>query len=50
MHALRTVYKEEGKAKFLGGLHPRFMFNLLNGVMFLFVYDRFNHYINTIYQ
>tara|TARA_B110000285_G_C14851285_1_gene480056 strand:+ start:178 stop:732 length:555 start_codon:yes stop_codon:yes gene_type:complete len=50
IHALKTVYKEEGRGKFLGGLHPRFMFNLFNGVMFLFVYDRFTHYIDTIYQ
>ena len=42
IHCLTTVYKEEGLRKlFLGGLHPRYMFNLLNGVMFLFIYDRF---------
>ena len=42
VHCLRTVAKEEGVKKlFIGGLHPRFMFNMLNGVMFLFVYDRF---------
>ena len=41
LQCLRTVYKEEGWRKlFLGGLHPRFMFNMLNGVMFLFIYDR----------
>jgi len=40
--ALKTVKTEEGINKlFLGGLHPRFMFNLLNGAMFLFIYDRF---------
>ena len=50
INALKTVYTEEGKGKFLGGAHPRFMFNLFNGVMFLFVYDRFTHYIDTIYQ
>ena len=49
IHALKTVYKEEGRAKFLSGLHPRFMFNLMNGFLFLFVYDRFTQYINTVY-
>lgn len=48
--ALRKVYKEEGREKFLSGLHPRFMFNLVNGLMFLFVYDRFTHFVNTIYD
>lgn len=38
---LRQVYKQEGKIKFFSGLHPRFMFNIMNGVMFLYVYDRF---------
>ncbi len=39
---LRQVYTEEGAKKlFLGGIHPRFMFNMLNGAMFLFIYDRF---------
>ena len=42
MQCIRTVYKEEGLRKlFLGGIHPRFMFNTFNGVMFLFIYDRF---------
>ena len=41
-NCLTTVYKEEGLKKlFLGGLHPRFMFNTLNGVMFLYIYDQF---------
>ena len=48
IQALRTVSKEEGNHKFLSGLHPRFMFNLMNGFMFLFIYDRFTHYINEI--
>ena len=47
-NALQTVAKEEGRHKFLSGLHPRFMFNLMNGFMFLFIYDRFTHYINEI--
>ena len=47
---MKTVYKEEGYQKFLSGLHPRFMFNLLNGMMYLFIYDRFTHYVNTIYD
>ena len=50
LDALRTVYREEGREKFLSGLHPRFMFNLVNGLMFLFVYDRFTHYVNSIYE
>lgn len=50
IHALRTVYKEEGHMKFLSGVHPRFMFNLINGFLFLFVYDRFIHYVNTVYE
>ena len=49
-HALKTVYKEEGRGKFLSGLHPRFMFNLVNGFMYLFIYDRFAAYVNTIYE
>lgn len=48
--ALVKVYKEEGREKFLSGLHPRFMFNLVNGLMFLFVYDRFTHFVNSIYE
>jgi hypothetical protein len=45
--AMRTVYKEEGYFKlFFGGIHPRFMFNLYNGCMFLFIYDRFTHYMS----
>jgi len=50
IHALRTVYREEGRAKFLSGLHPRFMFNLVNGLMFLFIYDRFTHYVDSIHD
>lgn len=41
-NCLTTVYKEEGLKKLmLGGIHPRFMFNTFNGLMFLFIYDRF---------
>ncbi len=40
-NALKEVYKEEGAWKFTSGVHPRFMFNLYNGLLFLFVYDRF---------
>ena len=47
--ALRKVYKEEGREKFMSGLHPRFMFNLVNGLFFLFVYDRFTEFVNQIY-
>ena len=50
LNALRTVYKEEGRNKFLSGLHPRFIFNLLNGFMFLFIYDRFSYYLLSIYE
>ena len=40
INCMRTVYAEEGWRKlWLGGLHPRFMFNLFNGFLFLFVYD-----------
>ena len=45
---LRTVFREEGWRKLmLGGIHPRFMFNAFNGLMFLFIYDRFVHEINS---
>ena len=44
--ALRKVHREEGREKFLSGLHPRFMFNLFNGLLFLFVYDRFSEFVN----
>ena len=41
-NCLTTVHKEEGWRKlWLGGLHPRFMFNWFNGIMFLFIYDRY---------
>ena len=50
IQALKTVYQEEGSGKFLSGLHPRFMFNLFNGVMFLFIYDRFTQYIDHVNQ
>ena len=44
LNCLTTVYREEGLKKlFLGGIHPRFMFNAFNGMMFLFIYDRFIH-------
>ena len=48
INALKTVYKEEGAWKFLSGAHPRFMFNMVNGLMFLFIYDRFTFYINAV--
>jgi hypothetical protein len=39
---MTTVLEEEGWRKLvLGGIHPRFMFNMINGAMFLFIYDRF---------
>lgn len=50
IRTLLLVYKEEGASKFLSGLHPRFMFNMLNGFVFLFVYDRFSHYLSSIYE
>ena len=37
---LRKVYREEGARKFLGGIHPRFMFNAINGTMFLYIYEQ----------
>jgi len=44
--ALKTVYYEEGARKlWTGGLHPRFMFNLMNGLVFLYFYDRFTIYV-----
>mmetsp|Transcript_17549 Transcript_17549/g.22248 ORF Transcript_17549/g.22248 Transcript_17549/m.22248 type:complete len:101 (-) Transcript_17549:25-327(-) len=47
-NCLSTVYREEGLKKlFLGGVHPRFMFNTFNGIMFLFIYDRFITSLNT---
>ena len=40
INCMRSVYKEEGWRKLaLGGIHPRFMFNMFNGFLFLFVYD-----------
>jgi len=47
---MKTVYKEEGGYKFLSGIHPRFMFNLFNGALFLFVYDRFIENIKQVYE
>ena len=48
---LKTVYREEGSNKLLiGGVHPRFMFNFFNGVMFLFMLDRFNSYVDSLYD
>ena len=42
LDCMRTVYKEEGLRKlFLGGLHPRFMFNFANGIIFLYIYETF---------
>jgi hypothetical protein len=35
------VYREEGAAKFMSGIHPRFMFNTVNGVLFLLIYEQF---------
>lgn len=47
-NCMSTVYREEGLKKlFLGGVHPRFMFNTFNGVMFLFIYDRFMASLNS---
>ena len=38
---IKIVAKEEGLQKLLvGGLMPRFFFNLFNGVLFLYFYDR----------
>lgn len=46
-NCLSTVYREEGLKKlFLGGIHPRFMFNTFNGLMFLFIYDQFIYSLN----
>lgn len=46
----RTVVKEEGAKKFLSGIHPRFMLNFFNGVLFLYVYDRFVESIKKVYD
>jgi len=40
-NCLATVYREEGPKKFISGLHPRFMLNFFNGILYLYVYDRF---------
>ena len=46
-NCISTVYREEGLKKlFLGGIHPRFMFNTFNGLMFLFIYDQFIYSLN----
>ena len=51
LNCMHTVFREEGWRKlFLGGLHPRFMFNFFNGALFLFVYDRFIVDLNRIYM
>jgi hypothetical protein len=51
IQTLKTVYREEGRDKLLyGGIHPRFMFNFFNGIMFLFLLDRFNSYVDSIYD
>lgn len=47
INCMKTVYKEEGPKKFLSGIHPRFMFNTLNGIVFLYLYDQV---VSTIYQ
>ena len=46
IQGLKTVYKEEGRGKFLSGLHPRFMFNTMNAAMYLFIFNRFAEYID----
>lgn len=44
----KQVYYEEGARKLtMGGIHPRFMFNMMNGCMFLFIYDRFIVHLNN---
>jgi hypothetical protein len=51
INTMQTVYKEEGGRKLLlSGIHPRFMFNLMNGFLFLFVYERFMEYSKSIYN
>ena len=51
LQALKLVYKEEGRDKLMfSGIHPRFMFNFFNGVMFLFIFDRFTAYVHSIHQ
>lgn len=49
-NALKTVYKEEGAMKFLSGVHPRFMLNFFNGVLYLYVYDRFVQSVQKVYD
>ena len=48
LDCMKTVYREEGAWKFLSGVHPRFMLNMFNGALFLFVYDRFIQKIHKI--
>lgn len=50
INCLFTVYKEEGWRKFLSGIHPRFMFNSLNGVMFLYLYDQVITSFHEVYD
>ena len=46
---LQTVNKEEGWRKlWLGGIHPRFMFNFFNGILFLFIYEKFVEHTNNL--
>ena len=40
INCLLKVYREEGANKFLAGIHPRFMFNAMNGIMFLYLYEQ----------
>lgn len=49
-NCLATVYKEEGAKKFLSGIHPRFMLNFFNGVLYLFVYSRFVQSVAKVYD
>ena len=40
MNCLRTVVREEGAKRLWAGSNARWMFTLLNGTMFLYVYDK----------
>lgn len=40
LNCMTTVLKEEGAGKLLSGIHPRFMFNSINGIIFLYIYEQ----------
>ena len=47
---LIKVYRQEGPNKLMAGLHPRFMFNSINGVIFLYLYEQVISQFYNIYD